>query len=63
RVVRVDAHDPNNVLLYTEDGLEIKARGDDFDSKIKLLAYVLPEAKESRAKYVDMRFKDIVIGR
>lgn len=63
KVVRVDAHDPNNILLYTEDGLEIKARGDDFDSKVKLLAYVLPEAMESKAKYVDMRFKDIVIGR
>ncbi len=63
RIVKVDAHDPNNIVLYTEDGLEIKARGGDFARKAKLLAYVLPEARESKAKYIDTRFKDIVVGK
>lgn len=63
RIVKVDAHDPNNIVFYTEDGLGIKARGEDFDSKVKLLAYVLPGARESKAKYIDTRFKDMVVGK
>ena len=63
-VTNIDVSDPKNVSFFLEDGLEVKIGHEDFKERLRTLYETLknPKLIVSRIKYIDLRFKDIVIG-
>jgi cell division septal protein FtsQ len=63
-VTTIDVSDSKNVSLFLEDGLEVKVGHENFKERLEKLAQTLknPKLIVSRVKYIDLRFKDIVIG-
>jgi cell division septal protein FtsQ len=63
-VTAIDVSDPKNVSLFLEDGMEVKMGSENFRARLQKLIQTLknPKLVPSRIKYIDLRFKDIVIG-
>lgn len=61
---RIDVANPRNVLLFLDNGLEIRLGEKDFDKKLKKLNTILMDAKidKNNLQYIDMRFKDVVLA-
>ena len=63
-ISQIDAANSGNLSFYIDDGLQIKIGGEDFKKRLGDLKRVLsdPEIDSSDISYIDLRFKDIVIG-
>jgi len=60
----LDVSDYRNISLFLENGVQIKLGSGKLDAKIKRLERILKEAslELDKVKYIDLRFKEIVIG-
>lgn len=60
----IDAASSNNLSFYIDDGLQIKIGGGSFADRLKLLEKVLddPDVDLMGIRYIDLRFKDVIIG-
>ncbi len=63
-VTSIDVSDPRNISFFLEDGLEVKIGRENFRERLKTLLQTLrnPKLIVSRIKYIDLRFKDVVMG-
>ena len=63
-VSKIDVANHKNISFYIEDGIEVKIGGEDFQERLKMLAKTLenPRLDTKNIKYIDLRFKDAVIG-
>ena len=63
-VVRINAQDAENLLVYLKNGVEIRMGGENFKERLETLAKILkdPRLIIDMVKYIDVRFKDAVIG-
>jgi len=63
-ISQIDVANSRNLYFYIDDGLQIKIGGEDFKKRLRNLKRVLsdPEIDSSDIRYIDLRFKDIVIG-
>jgi len=63
-ISEIDAAGRKNLSFYINDGLEIKIGGDNFRNRLKRLEKVLndPDVDLKGVRYIDLRFKDAVIG-
>ncbi len=59
-----DAGDARNILFYLKGGVEVRIGAEDFTNRLKVLDKTLRDARLAmdRIKYIDLRFKDVVIG-
>ena len=60
----IDAKDAGNLLFYLSSGVEVRIGSENFDERIMYLENTLknPRLVLDAVKYIDVRFKDIVIG-
>lgn len=60
----IDAGDAGNIILYLKGGLEVRIGSEDFSNRLKALEKTLRDTRlmADRIKYIDLRFKDVVIG-
>jgi len=60
----IDVSNYKNVSFYIDDNIEVKIGGEDFQKRLKALEKTLknPELDRRNIKYIDLRFKDVVIG-
>lgn len=63
-VVSVDAKDLSGLSFYLRSGLEIRIGYENFRDRLESLERTLkdPRLVVDRIKYIDVRFKDVVIG-
>lgn len=63
-VTTIDASSNRNLSLYLGSGIEVKIGGEDFSGRLKKLKEILadPDLDKDNIKYIDLRFKDVVIG-
>jgi len=61
-VKKIDATNPNNISFYTQEDVEIKLGKGDFKRKIEKVNTRLANLDLSRIRYIDLRFKDLIIG-
>ena len=60
----IDAGDVRNILLYLKNGVEVRMGGEDFEDRLDVLQKTLRDTRlvMDKIKYIDVRFKDVVIG-
>jgi len=60
----IDISNVRNAVFFLENGLEVKVGYEDFASRLENLKKVLrdPKLKLADVKYIDLRFKEPVIG-
>ena len=60
----IDAGDVNNMTLHLKDGLEVRIGCENFKERLNRFKKMMrdPRLVVDRIKYVDLRFKDAVIG-
>lgn len=63
-VASIDASNYRNLSIYLENGIEVKMGGENFASRLKMLTTALanPALDTDNIKYIDLRFKGVVIG-
>lgn len=63
-IARIDAASSRNISFIIDDGVQIKIGGEDFKQRLSLLKKVLsgPGVNLAEIRYIDLRFKDPVIG-
>jgi len=63
-LVEIDVSSLRNTIFFLEDGLEVKIGREDYASRLGNLKEVLsdPKLKPSDIRYIDLRFKEPVIG-
>ena len=61
---RIDALDARNLSFYLKNGIEIRIGSENFRERLDLLGNTLrdPRLVMDMIKYIDVRFKDVVIG-
>jgi len=64
KVAAIDASNHRNLSFYMDNGIEVKIGGEDFPKRIENLKKNLsnPNLDKKNIKYIDLRFRDIVIG-
>lgn len=64
KLVEIDMSSMRNAIFFLEDGLEVKIGGKDYAARLENLKKVLqdPKIKPADIRYVDLRFKEPVIG-
>ncbi|NQU95754.1 MAG: FtsQ-type POTRA domain-containing protein [Candidatus Omnitrophica bacterium] len=64
KVAEIDASNYKNLSFYLENGIEVKIGGEDFPNRLKALKVTLanPKLNKDNIKYIDLRFRDVVIG-
>jgi len=64
KVTKIDARNSGNFVFYLENGIEVRIGGKDYTERVKRLVKTLSNTKidKSNIKYIDVRFKDVVIG-
>ncbi|MFH1856254.1 MAG: cell division protein FtsQ/DivIB [Candidatus Omnitrophota bacterium] len=62
KIKKINVSDLGNVSFYIDEDVEIKLGKDDFEEKIKKMKSRLINLDLSRVKYVDLRFKDLIVG-
>jgi len=60
----IDASDAANLSFFLRNGTEVKIGCENFKERLKLLDHTLrdPRLVLDRVKYIDLRFKDAVVG-
>ncbi|UCD55533.1 MAG: cell division protein FtsQ/DivIB [Candidatus Omnitrophota bacterium] len=60
----IDVSNYRNLSFYLEDGIEVKIGSEDFLDRLYRLrtTFAKPELDKENIKYIDLRFKDVVIG-
>ena len=60
----IDAGDAKNLILYLKGGAEVRIGAEDYTNRLKSLEKTLRDTRlvMDRIKYIDLRFKDVVIG-
>jgi cell division protein FtsQ len=60
----INAANHRNLSFYFENGIEVKIGGEDFPERLKKLSSTLArrDLDKGMIKYIDLRFKDVVIG-
>lgn len=60
----IDVSNYKNLSFCIEDGIQIKIGDEDFFAKLKKLKKTLakPDLDKSNIRYIDLRFKDVIIG-
>ena len=61
-VKKIDVGNLNNISFYTKEDVEIKLGKDDFREKIKKVESRLPNLDLKQIRYIDLRFKDLIVG-
>lgn len=63
-VVTIDAKDPGSLSFYLRNGIEVRMGCENFGQRIQILEDTLkdPRLALDRIKYIDVRFKDVIIG-
>jgi len=63
-VQRLEVSNIRNILIFLGTGLEIRMGQDEFEDKLEHLVTILSDDKidKSNLKYIDLRFKDPVLG-
>ena len=63
-LVEIDVSNLRNTIFFLEDGLEVKIGRENYASRLENLKEVLsdPKLKPSDIRYIDLRFKEPVIG-
>lgn len=64
RLKRIDVSNIRNIAFYLDNGLEIKIGHGNLQEKLKKLSMLLrdPKIDINNLEYVDLRFKDAVLG-
>jgi cell division protein FtsQ len=64
RLSAIDAGDIRNLSFYLNESLEIRIGGEDFVQRLKELERTLkdPRLAIDKVKYIDLRFKEVIIG-
>ena len=63
-LVEIDVASLRNIIFFLEDGMEVKIGRDHFTARLKNLKEILsdPKLKPADIRYIDLRFKEPVIG-
>lgn len=63
-VSAIDVSNYRNLSFYLENGIEVKIGSEDFLDRLNRLktTFAKPELDKENIKYIDLRFKDVVIG-
>ncbi len=61
-VKKIDVTNLNNISFYTKGDVEIKLGKDGFREKIKKVESRLPNLDLRQIRYIDLRFKDLIVG-
>ena len=63
-VREISVKDPRNFSFYLKGGIEVMVGGEDFSERLAKLKKILsnPELDKKNIKYIDLRFKNAVIG-
>lgn len=61
---RIDAGDLENLSFYLASGVEVRIGPENFKDRLETLSRTLkdPRLVMDKIKYIDLRFKDVVIG-
>ena len=61
---RIDARDLENLSFYLASGIEVRIGPENFKDRLETLSRTLkdPRLVMDKIKYIDLRFKDVVIG-
>jgi cell division septal protein FtsQ len=61
---KISIADPNNILLFVDQTIEIRIGNDHLRERLKILDQTLKsvELDSSKIRYIDLRFDDVVIG-
>lgn len=60
----VDAGDAKNMAFYLNNGIEVRIGCEDFEGRLAMLESTLknPRLVVGAVKYIDLRYKDVIIG-
>ncbi len=60
----IDAGDERNIVIYLKGGAEVRVGAEDYTNRLRTLEKTLHDTRlvMDRIKYIDLRFKDVVIG-
>lgn len=63
-VKTIDVANQKNLSFYLENDIEVKIGGEDFPERLAILKTTLksPGLDKENIKYIDLQFKDVVIG-
>ncbi len=63
-VASINVYDPRNLSFYFKNGVEVRVGEENFKERLDLLSIALrdPRLVLDNVKYIDVRFKDIIIG-
>ncbi|MEE9500258.1 MAG: cell division protein FtsQ/DivIB [Candidatus Omnitrophota bacterium] len=63
-VSAIDVSNYRNLSFYLENGIEVKIGSEDFLDRLNRLktTFASPKLDKENIKYIDLRFKDVVIG-
>ena len=63
-VREINVKDPRNFSFYLKEGIEVMIGGEDFSERLVKLKKILsnPDLDKKNIKYIDLRFKNAVIG-
>lgn len=64
KVTKIDVRDLGDISFLTDEIVEVKIGGEDFERKIQLMDKVLLDARsrERGLDYIDLRFGDVIVG-
>lgn len=60
----ISVYDPSNLSFYLKNGVEIRVGAENFRERLDMLGRALrdPRLAIDNVRYVDVRFKDVIIG-
>ena len=63
-ITTIEASNYRNLSFHLDNGIEVKIGGEDFPGRLRKLKETLAERDldKDNIKYIDLRFKDVVIG-
>jgi cell division septal protein FtsQ len=63
-VASINVYDPGSMSIYLKNGVEVRIGDQNFRERLDLLSTALrdPRLVLDNVKYIDVRFKDIIIG-
>ncbi len=63
-IYSITVYDPKNLSFYFKNGVEVRVGDENFRDKLSLLSRALRDSRLvlDNVKYIDVRFKDIIIG-
>lgn len=59
---KIDVSNVDNASFYFQKGIEVKMGKGDFRDKVKRLKARLSDLDLNRIRYIDLRFKDLIVG-